>query len=382
MKPLDKDAPLKVAIIGTRGYPSYYGGFETAVRKLAPFLSDHQWQVTVFGRPKTTFQLDPNRDRRVDSIITSGFNWKSLGTLTYGFTAARHARKQLKPDVVIVMNVANGFWLKRFKAKNIPTIVNVDGLEWERAKWGKVAKSVFRKGAKLTAKYATELVFDSNEIKKYWEHNFKRTGTFIPYGGDEQPHKLRPVNGTTIAKYVLFVARFVPENSTREFFEAVPSISKVAPVVIVGTSGHGSSFDVQAQTLAENFQNVSFLGQINDDETLHSLWQNCGVYFHGHTVGGTNPSLVQAMALGAPIVARRSVYNAEVLEPHSPFVEGDSKQIASTVLKVYRDEVLRKKLSEKNLHRARNHYTWEKVNESYLSIINELTINSRIKNFQ
>ena len=104
------DRPLDVAVIGTRGYPSYYGGFETAVRHLAPWLAERGWGVTVYGRPGSTAPADPARDRRVVSRLTRGVESKSLSTLSYGFTAVADAVRR-RPDVALVMNVANGFWI-------------------------------------------------------------------------------------------------------------------------------------------------------------------------------------------------------------------------------------------------------------------------------
>ncbi len=116
-----------VAIIGTRGYPSYYGGFETAVRRLAPFLADEGWDVNVYCRPGAT-RDDNDRDARVKTTTTLGLEKKSLSTLSYGLTAALHACWQ-KPDVALVMNVANGFWLPLLRLRGIPTVVNVDGID-------------------------------------------------------------------------------------------------------------------------------------------------------------------------------------------------------------------------------------------------------------
>ena len=131
-----------VAIIGTRGYPSYYGGFETAVRNLAPYLADRGWAVTVYGRPGATKLDDSTRDGRVRVIETWGIETKSLSTLTFGMTAALHAARE-KPDVALVMNCANGYWLPLLRRAGIPTVMNVDGIEWDRAKWGRLAKWMF-----------------------------------------------------------------------------------------------------------------------------------------------------------------------------------------------------------------------------------------------
>ncbi len=229
-----------VAIIGTRGYPSYYGGFETAVRKLAPHLADAGWDVTVYSRPGATYSDDPDRDPRVEVVETRGWEKKSLSTLTYGLTSAVHASRR-KPDVALVMNVANGYWLPLLRRAGVPTLVNVDGVEWDRAKWGATAKRVFRTGARLTARYATRLVFDSKVIERRWAREFDRDGIFIPYGGDTLPEVLPIEPGLRHRGYALLVARFVPENSVPQFLRAAREIAQHHDVVLVGSSGYGGN---------------------------------------------------------------------------------------------------------------------------------------------
>lgn len=272
------------------------------MRKLAPYLADHGWDVTVYSRPGATRPDDPDRDSRVRVVETRGLEKKSLSTLTYGFTAARHAAKQ-RPDVALVMNVANGYWLPLLKLAGIPTLVNVDGIEWDRAKWGRVAKWVFHTGAKLTAKHGTRLVYDAQEIARRWDVEFHRDGEYIPYGGDTVAELVAPEAGLARRGYALMVARLVPENTVREFFDAAPMIAQSLDVVIVGTSGYGGDLDDLAGKLAAENPRIHWFGHISNDQRLHGLWQNAGAYFHGHSVGGTNPALVQAMALGSPVVA-------------------------------------------------------------------------------
>lgn len=357
-----------VAIIGTRGYPSFYGGFETAVRKLAPYLVDHNWDVTVYGRSEAA-PGDPNRDPRVNVVTTGGIENKSFSTLSHGFTACLHAAWK-KPDVALVMNVANGFWLPLLAMRGIPTVVNVDGIEWERAKWGGFAKFVFKLGARLTAKFGTVLVADSKEIARRWQSEFSRSSVFIPYGGDAVVEG-SGADSFSKHRYILAVARFVPENTIPEFLEAVRALSADYQVVIVGSSGYGGSLEDEVDTLVADNANVFWLGHVADDQRLLSLWKNCGAYFHGHSVGGTNPALVQAMANGAPTVARDTVYNREVLGPQGRFCQPDAESIEESIRAVMESTKEQQRLRQVSLQRLQEGYTWESVCASYADALSQ-----------
>ncbi|WP_396668818.1 glycosyltransferase [Microbacterium sp. R86528] len=360
-----------VAIIGTRGYPSYYGGFETAVRKLAPYLVDQGWDVTVYSRPGATNKSDPTRDERVHVVTTKGFERKSISTLSYGLTAALHAARA-KPDVALVMNVANGYWLPILKRAGIPTLVNVDGIEWDREKWGRVAKWVFRTGATWTARHGDRLVFDSEEIARRWAVDFSRDGVFIPYGG-EVPEEALPVEpGLVHRSYALMVARFVPENTVPEFLDAADAISETHDVVIVGSTGYGGDLDDQVQKLASRKPRVHWLGHVSDDRRLNSLWQHSGAYFHGHSVGGTNPALVQAMACAAPIVARDTIYNREVLGAGGTYAQPVAADIAGSLLGMLASQTSQTEAAQNALARRVGTYTWDSVNAKYDESLGEL----------
>ncbi|MFS0729010.1 glycosyltransferase [Curtobacterium sp. 1P10AnD] len=359
--------PKRVAIIGTRGYPSYYGGFETAVRHVAPALADAGWDVTVYGRPGQERADDPSLDPRITRRTTRGLESRSLSTLTYGLSAVLDTIRR-RPDVALVMNCANGYWLPLLKLAGIPTVVNVDGIEWERAKWGRFAKAVFKTGARMTAWTADRLVFDADAIGAYWRRVFGRDGVVIPYGGTEAPAlSLHPEDAHLAGSpFALVVARFVPENTVPEFLVAAERIAQRHPVVIVGSSGYGGDLDQHARLLADAAPDVHWLGHVADDERLFALWQHAGAYFHGHSVGGTNPALVQAMHLGAPTVARDTVFNREVLaRTETTFVQPEPDAIADAVLALLDDPAEQERLGRAVRERAREHYTWRAVSAGY-----------------
>lgn len=359
-----------VAIIGTRGYPSYYGGFETAVRHLAPYLSRQGWHVRVYSRKPEIWTDDPRRDKSVEIVTTRGIDSKALSTLSFGFTASLHAFVH-KPDVAFVMNVANGFWLPLLKLRGIPTVVNVDGIEWHREKWGRMAKRVFRLGAWLTAKFADTVVFDALAIGDHWRREFRRDGIFIPYGGAPADRVPLQEPGLQPGKYALLVARFVAENTVEEFIEAAKEIAEQYDVVLVGSAPPGDRLFDLARIASTDNPRIRWLGHISDDSRLYALWQNAGAYFHGHSVGGTNPALVQAMALGARIVARDTVYNREVLGDAATFCPPDSPAIAAAVIATIESTDIDPRTC---IERARTHYSWESVCEAYsLALQEQLT---------
>jgi len=351
-----------VSIVGTRGYPSFYGGFETAVRHLAPYLADVGWDVTVYGRRNLVTRTDI-ADPRVTTRETSGVDSKSLSTLTYGLSACVDA-SWAKPDVTLIMNCAHGFYLPAFRLRGVPTLVNVDGMEWERAKWGRLARFTFKAGAVLTGKWADEILVDAHEIGRRWQDEFNRSGVWAPYGGEAR-NPLPVESGLTHHGYALAVARLVPENSIPEFIEAARIIARQHPVVLVGSSGFGGALDEAAHALDAAVPDFHWLGHLADDDRLHSLWQHAGAYFHGHSVGGTNPALVQAMTLGAPTIARDTVYNREVLGNTGWFTEATPDAIAASILRLLDDPAARAELSSAAAERAKKTYSWQSVCERY-----------------
>ena len=351
-----------VHILGTRGYPSFYGGFETAVRQLVPFLKRRGWKVTVYSRRDSVINDSfPDFNAGV-AKYTPGIKGYRFSTLSYGFTSSIHAMYS-KPDVVLIMNVANCIWLPILKIRKVRTVVNVDGIEWKRQKWGAVAKSIFLLGAKLTARYADLIITDSQEIQKYWKKKFGVASKFIPYGANIILESSEPFN-FNFGNYFLYVARFVPENSISEFIESIPKLTKIADVVIVGSDDGKSNYDQQVRELCGKYSNVYWLGRIQDDALLQSLWQHCAIYIHGHTVGGTNPALVQAMGCGAVIIASDNVFNKETLDLNGVYFI-DSDDLYLKAREIFSNQTLRQEISAKNKVRAQTYYDWAKICGDY-----------------
>ena len=364
-----------IAIIGSRGFPSTYGGFETFVRRLAPYLRDAGAEVTVYCRDRSpipgTYIDEFEGVRRIHS---RGWNTKSASTLTHGYSSFRDARGRAF-DAALVLNVANGFFLPMLRRAGTPTAVNVDGLEWERGKWGPAARWVFRRGALATAKYADEIVVDSVALRGVWQNTFGRSSTFIPYGGDvvdrdSAPHDELAGVGVTKNSYLLVVARLVPENNVDTIVDAIEKLDFRIPTVVVGSAGVPNPLEERLRTLAGAHENFHWLGHVDDQRLLRQLWQHCALYIHGHSVGGTNPALLQAAGYGAPIIAYDSVFNREVLTSNDDcFFPVDADALARKIADVMDDSGRRTAMTATNQGIVTERYQWDDVCADYAAML-------------
>ena len=361
---------LKIAIIGSRGYPSTYGGFETLVRELAPALRDRGHEVVVYGRIQglKAVKSDVNG---VTVRSTPTLESKSASTLTNGLTACADAARS-GFDSVLVLNCANGLFLPLLKLAKIPTVVNVDGLEWQREKWGRLAQSIFKLGARMCLRFADTLIFDGHALGEFWRREFNADGIVIPYGAtpptevsDDALRRFSLQSG----RYVLVVARLVPENNLEMLLDAWGRRFAGYRLVLVGSTRHGSKLMERVERFAER-DDVLWLRHIDDQELLGSLWAHSGVYFHGHSVGGTNPGLLQAMAHGCAVVAWDTPFNREVLGESGVFVS-DSVEIQEVVANLLHDPDRSSALADQAVEIVQQRYRWNDVLSDYVQVLEQ-----------
>lgn len=363
---------MKLAILGSRGYPSTYSGYETLVRHLVPHFAGHGHSVTVYGREQTT--SGATTIPGVRRIRTRGLDTKSLSTPSHGLASSLDAMFR-RFDAALVVNIANGFWLPLLRAAGVPTAVNTDGLEWERGKWSRFAQGVFRLGASLTAAHADELIADSTAMGEIWRRKFGRESTFIPYGApvvtDVGRDELDAV-GLNGRRFLLSVARLVPENNVDLTLDALDMLGDDAPLGVVVGSGIGS---VPLESRLEEMRargRVVWLGHVANQRLLTQLWANCSVYVHGHSVGGTNPSLLQALGAGAPTIALSTPFNAEVLKNDAQLYDATPEALARRIGEVFHDPALRAELADKGRREVAERYSWEDVCGRYLELLERL----------
>jgi glycosyltransferase involved in cell wall biosynthesis len=361
---------MKLAIIGSRGFPSTYGGYETLVRHLAPYLVRAGHDVTVYCRAR------PEGRRAwvtegVRCIATPGRDTKSISTLSFGMTGILDASLR-GYDSILVLNIANGFWLPALRIARTPCAVNTDGIEWERGKWSRLGRATFQAGAWMTARNATALICDSRAIGQIWSERFGCDSTFIPYGApvlhDVGRDRLDALD-LGPEPYLLVVARLAPENNVDLTLSALDLLADNAPhAVIVGTANFDSPLERRLRRMEEAGR-VSWLGHVDDQRLLTQLWAHSGVYVHGHSVGGTNPALLQALGAGAPTLALDTPFNAEVL----PFPEHrfphDAQALAARIRSTTTSPSLQGEMAQRGRSVVRERYTWEEVCGAYLELL-------------
>jgi glycosyltransferase involved in cell wall biosynthesis len=358
----------RVAIIGCRGFPSTYGGYETLVRYLARDWVARGLDVTVYCRTR--------RDRwrweaeGVQCRWTPGRDTTRLSTLTYGLTSQIDAMFR-GFDAALVLNIANGLFLPALRLAGVPVAVNTDGLEWERRRWGPVAKRIFLTGAMATAKFADALIADSMTIAEIWERRFGVRSTFVPYGapvledaGSDRVLQL----GLEPRSYVLVVARLIPENNVELVLDALDRMDPRIPAVIVGSASHAPPVEARLKRL-DACGAVRWLGHVHDQELLEQLWANCGIYVHGHSAGGTNPALLQALGAGAPTIALSTRFNREVVGRPDQLFEPDAASLAARIRAILDDRPLADELSASGKRLVAERYSWPDVADRYLAAL-------------
>lgn len=293
---------IKIAIIGVRGIPANYGGFDTFAEELSTRLVPKGFQVIVYCR-SNYFKNKPLRYCGVRLVYLFAPRLKAAESLIHSFLSSLHVFSQ-NIDVIFFVDPANApfFMLLRLFGKKV--IVHTDGLGWKRRKWSIVARQYYKFAELLCTWSANVLVTDNLAMQEYYRKEYSADSIYIPYGADSREgidENVYEEFNLPRGCYLLVVARLEPENNTDFIIKEYVASRINMPLVVVGDSPYDPGFMNKLRKLAN--QNVFFLGRVNDHKKLNSLYRNAYLYIHGHEVGGTNPSLLRAMFAGtAPLV--------------------------------------------------------------------------------
>jgi glycosyltransferase involved in cell wall biosynthesis len=355
-----------VRILGTHGVPAAYGGFETAAQSVGLHLRDAGWNVEVYCQLPGTgpIAFDEWQGLRRVLIPEPRDGWR--GTSAFDLTSTRHAMSVHAPgDVWLTFGYNTGVLDVIPRLRGIPNVINMDGMEWTRRRWGLVKQGILLANERLAGLVGDVLIADHPVIADYLSRHFgaRRVQT-ITYGADEvtsAPAAPLQDLGLTPGSFGMVVCRPIPENSILEIVTAWSAERRGMPLVVVGPYDQ-DPYHLQVRAAASD--EVIFPGAIFDPERLRSLRFHSALYLHGHTVGGTNPSLVEAMAAGNAVVAHRNPYNTWVAGPGNAFFSGpeDLARLLATLLP---DADRRRRMGEASRARFRAEFTWEKIGGQY-----------------
>lgn len=299
----------KLLILGTRGIPAEHGGFETFAQRLALYLIKRNWEVTVYCQTEKLNLPSKNWHGIKLVYITTRKN-NSLGSILFDFKSTLHAATK-ENGIILTLGYNTAIFSILYRLNNKFNIINMDGLEWQRQKWNSFEKAWLYLNERIGAKLGNRLVADHPEIKKHLSNSVCADKiVMIPYGADpisQSNASLLDPYGLTSQSYALVIARPEPENSIWEIVSAFSAQKRGYQLVILGKYLPQNAYHRQVKEAASD--EVLFLGAIYEPETVRALRVHTCLYIHGHTVGGTNPSLVEALAAGSPVLAQDNAFN-------------------------------------------------------------------------
>lgn len=354
----------KIAIIGTVGLPAKYGGFETLTEYLTKYLAK-EYDMTVYCSGKSYDERIPSYNGATLKYIN--LNANGVQSIPYDvvsiFKALRYA------DTLLILGVSGCSILpmvRMFSHKRI--VVNIDGLEWKRQKWNKYAKWFLQFSEKMAVKYVDVVIADNKVIQEHVHDAYRKESELIAYGADhvEKLALSEEVLATYRCledSYAFTVCRIEPENNLHLIIEAMTEQEKL-PLVIIG-NWENSEYGKGLREKYADIGHIHLLDPIYDQVILNQIRSNCTVYLHGHSAGGTNPSLVEAMYLTLPIVAYDVAYNRETTENRANYFSSvkDLKNLVESMS----EEALA--LNAKHMYEiAARRYVWKKIAQEYAKL--------------
>jgi glycosyltransferase involved in cell wall biosynthesis len=356
---------LRIAILGSRGYPQTYSGYEVFVRALAPRLVERGHEIIVYCR-KGLFKERPRYYQGVRLIYLPSPKSKSFGTFSHTLLSVLDVSFR-QVDVVFVVNVSNAFHclVPRLFGKN--TAINVDGLDWRRDKWGPLGKRYFFWNAKNVGWICPKgVVTDAHEMRRIYLQEFHTPSVCIAYGAEFQaatdPGVVRQY-GLEPCKYYLILSRMVPENNADLIVKAFERVRSSKLLAIAGDANYRSAFVDRLKQTTDS--RIRFIGHIGNPDHVKELHCNAYAYLHGHSLGGTNPSLLTALGSSNCVLALDTTFNREVLQDYGVFFDHDPAHLAKKIQFVEDRPEEAAKYRARAPERIREAYTWESITDQY-----------------
>ena len=367
------DKKLKIAIIGSRGYPYVYSGYETLVKELSKRLVKNGHHVRVYCH-SSLFKKKPRQVNGIELVYTPSIKSKFFSQLYNSFFSIMHVCFS-KIDVVLVVNSANGPLGLITKLFRKPTAINVDGLEWLRPKWKGLGSFYFKWASKMATLFYDQIINDSDEMRKAYLDLFKRDSKVIAYGADIRKSnnpKLITTWDIKQREYYLVIGRLIPDNNADLIIKGFLKSNSNKKLVIVGDVPYKDSYASDLKKI--NDERIVFTGYVKDQDLLAELYHNCYVYVHGHEFGGTNPTMIKAMAYGCAILAMDTVFNKEMLQKgkFGLFFKKELLSVTNQIDYCEKQKLIIDKQRQESVNGITKKCDWDFVTSQYLEVFNSL----------
>lgn len=362
---------MKIAILGTRGIPNNHGGFEQFAEYLSEFLVDKGHDVSVYSSHSHPYQQKQWKGVHVIHQYDPEEVLGAVGQFVYDFNCILNIRKS-KFDIVLQLGyTSSSIWGKLLPKKSI-IITNMDGLEWKRSKYSKPVQAFLKYAEILAINTSDFLVADSIGIQDYLKKKYDKTSKYIAYGAtvfSNPKESILERYNVSINKYNLLIARLEPENNIETILDGVELNKNEIPFLVIGKNN-----TKYGQYLTNKFKSnnkIIFLGAIYNQNHLNNLRYYSNLYFHGHSVGGTNPSLLEAMASNALVVANENIFNKSILDDDA-FYFTNSIEVSEHLNKNKENHL---GFVTKNISKINSQYTLNVINGQYENYLKECLIN-------
>jgi glycosyltransferase involved in cell wall biosynthesis len=360
--------PLRIAILGTRGVPPSYGGFETFAAELGTRLVQRGHDVAVYCRSSAQVG-EGSAWNGIRRIVLPAVPGKYFETVSHTFVSAIDAIRR-DFDVVLLCNAANAFTIPLLRAARLPVVINVDGIERRRRKWNILGRTVYMTGEAFSATFANRVVADAEVIAVYYRENFGIEPEVIPYGAEfpEEPDTdvLRRL-GLERRGYLLYVSRFEPENNPLEVVEAYEKLRSAirdlrSPLVMLGQGLYAK--DLVEKLESHKSDQILFPGAIYGAD-YRTLQRNALIYIQATEVGGTHPALIEAMGSGGCVLAHETPENREVGGDSVGYFRLRPQETLSAAVRDLLTGSGGEDLRQRARARARERYGWGAVTDAY-----------------
>ncbi|MCH4880455.1 glycosyltransferase family 1 protein [Pseudomonas sp. TMW22090] len=357
-------------VLGIRGIPARHGGFETFAEKLSLYLIGRGWTVTIYCQEDGCGEITESEWQGIRRIHIPVSRGGAAGTVIFDWKAARHALRQKGLFLTLGYNTAIFNLMQRIKGQI--NVFNMDGIEWRRDKWGPIAKSWFWMNERAGCWIGNHLVADHPKIKDHLATRIRSHKiTMIPYGGDEITNansSLLTPYGVEQGKFSVIIARPEPENSFLEMVRAFSRTTRNHKLVVLGNFTPNSN-PFHRKVMEAASAEVIFPGAIYETTVVEALRYYSRFYLHGHRVGGTNPSLVEAMGAGCAVIAHDNHFNRWVAGPDAAYFKDESvcDQLFDQLLT---DDAAVAQMKANSRARFQERFTWDQVLREYEELLN------------